>query len=77
MISKFYKISSHGRSLISLRHQYIWINFMGLAALVDQIKNWILLAYHKDLGAELTFKLWWFSFYLENLGILQRNFSRA
>ena len=50
---------------------------MGLAALVDQIKNWILLAYHKDLGAELTFKLWWFSFYLENLGILQRNFSRA
>ena len=67
--SKFHKISSHGRNLISLKHQYIWTNSVVLAVFVDQIKNWVLQAYHKDLGPELTFKLWWFSFYLENLGI--------
>ena len=66
--SKFHKISSHGRNMISLKHQYIWTNSVVLAVFVDQIKNWLLQAYHQDLGPELTFKLWWFSFYLENLG---------
>ena len=47
LFSKFHKISSHGRNLISLKHQYIWTNSVVLAVFVDQIKNWLLQAYYK------------------------------
>ena len=47
IFSKFHKISSHGRSLISLRHQYIWTNSVVLAVFVDQVKNMLLQAYYK------------------------------
>ena len=67
--SRCYKISPYGRSLISLRLQYIWANSFVFTIFVGETKTVLLQAYHKDLGPELTFKLWWFSFYLDNLGI--------
>ena len=50
---------------------------MVFAIFVGEVKTWLLQAYYKDLWPELTFKLWWFSFYLDNLGIFfLKNFSR-
>ena len=39
-----------------------------MSVFIDQIKNWILEAYHQQLGPDLTFIIWWLSFYFENIG---------
>ena len=67
--SKFYKINPKGQTLMSIRQQYIYCNSHAFGVLIDQIKNWILEAYHQQLGEDLTFIIWWLSFYFENIGI--------
>ena len=54
---------------MSIRQQYIYCNSHAFGVLIDQIKNWILEAYHQQLGEDLTFIIWWLSFYIENIGI--------
>ena len=54
---------------MSIRQQYIYCNSHAFGVLIDQIKNWILEAYHQQLGEDLTFIIWWLSFYFENIGI--------
>ena len=41
---------------------------MAVSVFLDQIKNWILEAYHQQLGPDMTFIIWWLSFYFENIG---------
>ena len=52
---------------MSLKFQYIWLNFMVLSVFIDQIKNWILQAYHSQMDLQVAFQFWWLSFYFENM----------
>ena len=75
--SKFYKINPKGQTLMSIRQQYIYCNSHAFGVLIDQIKNWILEAYHQQLGEDLTFIIWWLSFYFENIGIYVAIYSKG
>ena len=66
--SKIYKISPRTQNLLSIKIQYFYINSVGFGVFIDQIKNWILEAYHQQLGQDMTFIIWWLSFYFENIG---------
>ena len=66
--SKFYKISPRTQTLISIKSQCLYTNSVVLGVFIDQIKNWILEAYHQELGQDMTFIIWWLSFYFENIG---------
>ena len=63
------------QNLLSLRNQCLYANSVALGVFIDQIKNWILEAYHQQLGKDMTFIIWWLSFYLENIGKIACNFS--
>ena len=62
---------------MSIRQQYIYCNSHAFGVLIDQIKNWILEAYHQQLGEDLTFIIWWLSFYFENIGIYVAIYSKG
>ena len=66
--SKFYKISPRTQTLISIKSQCLYTNSVVMSVFIDQIKNWILEAYHQQLGPDMTFIIWWLSFYFENIG---------
>ena len=66
--SKFYKISPRTQTLISLKSQCLYTNSVVISVFIDQIKNWVLEAYHQQLGQDMTFIIWWLSFYFENIG---------
>ena len=65
---RFYFIRKLQINLIDLRAQFIFFNLILMRAFLDQALNIFFLIYYKELGKDDIFKLWWFSFYLENLG---------
>ena len=55
---------------MSLRLHNVLANLIALNLVADQIKNILLQTFDSELGKEMTFNIWWTSFVVENLGIL-------
>ena len=71
---RFHSIRPLQINLIDLRLQFIFCNLFLIRAFLDQALNISiiykdLIPYYKELGNEDIFSVWWFSFYLENIGL--------
>ena len=65
---KFYPIRKLRSNLMDIKIQFIYPNFVIYRVFIDQGLNVFFQLYYNDLGSENIFKIWWTSFFLENIG---------
>ena len=69
MCRRFYSVRTLQINLIDLRLQFIFCHLFLIRAILDQALNFFFQIYYKEVGKEDIFKIWWLSFYLENIGL--------
>ena len=69
MCRRFYSVRTLQINLIDLKLQFIFCHLLLNRAFFAQALNIFFQVYYKELGKEDIFKIWWLSFYLENIGL--------